>query len=244
VAKAYVSVFHLQKAGNLPSEYEDAFWPLESCDKDLPLRIAAADGATDAVFSGLWANILVRSWGLQHFTTHNFAQEVAKKGMIWRRLIRRRQVPWYVEEKARFGTFAALIGVEVCHAGTWTAVACGDCCIFQIRDQDLIAAFPVSRSGDFSNSPVLLTTGNTEDHTGEAIRSESGSWEPGDHLYLMTDALACWFLSKHEAGRLPWEVLTEVALTRSPSFSNWITDLRKRKEIKNDDCTLVSVTLE
>lgn len=244
MTKAYVSVFHLQKSGNSLFEYEDAFWPLESCYADLPLRVAAADGATDAVFSGLWASILVKSWGRRRLNPENFSQQVAKKAKIWRRRIQRRQMPWYVEEKARSGTFAALVGVELCQTGKWAAVACGDCCIFQIRNQELIASFPVSRSGDFSNSPVLLSTGGTEDHTPEAVRSETGTWEPGDHLYLMTDALACWFLSKHESGCLPFEVLTEVALTERPTFPDWIASLRQRKEIKNDDCTLVSVTLE
>lgn len=244
MTRAYVSVFHLEKAGNSPSEYEDAFWPLKSGEAELPLRVAAADGATDAVFSGLWADILVRSWGLRHLNAQNFSQEVAKKAKIWRRRTQHRQVPWYVEEKARSGSFAALIGVELCQTGTWAAIACGDCCIFQIRDRELITAFPVSRSGDFSNSPALLTTGLMGRHLADAIRSEDGTWEPGDHLYLMTDALACWFLGKHELGCLPWKVLSEVALTGRPSFSDWVTSLRKGKEIKNDDCTLVSVTLE
>ncbi len=247
--KAYVNVFWHQKDGNSPAEYEDAFWPLDSYEEDRPFRIAAADGATDAVFSGLWANILARSWGRRHITSEAFAQEVAKKARIWRRLIRQRQVPWYVEEKARSGTYAALIGVELCQpshssSGTWKAIACGDCCLFQIRNRELVDAFPISRSDEFSNSPVLLATGNVDGQVVDAIRSRTGNFEPGDHLYLMTDALACWFLGKHEAGSLPWQLLTEITLTRNPSFSEWITDLRQQKEIKNDDCTLVSVTFE
>lgn len=53
IVKAYVNSFWLPKEGNSHSEYEDAFWPLESCEADFPVRVAAADGATDAVFKRL-----------------------------------------------------------------------------------------------------------------------------------------------------------------------------------------------
>lgn len=240
---AYVNVFSHQKAGNSAAECEDASWPGTSADEQLPLRIAAADGATDAVFSGLWAKILVNSWGRERLALDDFATSIERKARVWRRLIKNRHLPWYVEEKAQSGSFAALAAVELHANGIWNAVACGDCCLFQIRGQELIASFPISESREFSNSPVLLSTGNVEQFRNE-IRFDSGRWESGDHLYLMTDALACWFLGQCECGRVPWKLMTEIALSERIGFADWIADLRKQNQIKNDDCTLVSVTLE
>lgn len=72
----------------------------------------------------------------------------------------------------------------------------------------------------------------------------TGSWEENDSLYLMTDALACWFLASCETGVIPWRLLTEVTLTQEPPFEQWLAKLRGRREIRNDDCTLLNVTFE
>ena len=247
--KACVNAFRIQKAGNAASEYEDSFWPLKPCEITLPTRIAVADGATDAVYSGLWANILVRAWGQKRINGDTLSQEIAKKSSVWKRIIRDRQLPWYVEEKARLGTYAALLGLELHHipgssAGTWSAIACGDCCLFQIRGKELITRFPVSCADDFSNAPVLLSTNNMNGEDVGAIQAANGTWEEEDIFYLMTDALACWFLRQCESGSVPWQLLSDISFTENPSFSTWVADLRDRQELKNDDCTLVSVSFE
>jgi hypothetical protein len=60
----------------------------------------------------------------------------------------------------------------------------------------------------------------------------------------MTDALAAWFLSRCEQGTVPWQILRDVTLAGDPPFDDWINRLREQREIKNDDCTLVSVAFE
>jgi hypothetical protein len=60
----------------------------------------------------------------------------------------------------------------------------------------------------------------------------------------MTDALAAWFLARCEKGAVPWLELREVTLRKVPAFEEWISRLRNQREIKNDDCTLVSVSFE
>jgi len=247
--KACVNAFRLQKAGNADSEYEDSFWPQTSCEQTLPARIAVADGATDAVYSGLWANILVRAWGRRRIKTASFPEGVGKQAKIWQRIIRHRRKPWYVEEKVRLGTYAAFIGVDLDHtpgssSGSWSAIACGDCCLFHVRDTELITPFPVSRSSEFSNSPLLLSTSGMNRDDLNRVQTATGSWEEGDCFYLMSDALAYWFMAKCELGAVPWQLLSDITLARQPSFQVWVQDLRERHELKNDDCTLVSVTFE
>jgi len=247
--KACVNAFSVQKAGNTEDEYEDSFWPIGPRDEELPARIAAADGATDAVYSGIWAKLLVRSWGKRRLDESRFQDGVNRDAKLWRRIIRHRKMPWYVEEKARAGTFAAFVGLELDYsqgsiAGTWSAVACGDCCFFHIRESELLTSFPVTRSAEFSNSPHLLSSKDTDSGDSDQLSKATGTWEEGDHLYLMSDALACWFLTRCEEGFVPWQILTEVTLTGEPPFADWIGELRNRHEIKNDDCTLVSITFE
>ena len=250
--RVYIDVFRTQKAGNAESEYEDAFWQpkCQGAFHGDALRIAAADGATDSIFSGFWAYLLVRAYGRRRMDNSKFPEHVANLGRLWARIVRRRRpMPWYAEEKARSGAHAAFLGVELIQApdssaGNWSALACGDCCFFQLRAAEMITAFPVSCADDFSSTPLLLSSGGMTSNELGAVRTATGSWQEGDCLYLMTDALACWFLSTCEKGLVPWELLRDLTLAKTPPFESWVADLRLRHEIKNDDCTLVSVTFE
>ena len=243
--QATVSTFRLPKAGNSESEYEDSSWPCNSCVETLPARIAVADGATDAVFSGLWAYLLVEAWGLQRLKEVS-AESVGVVAAAWQQIVQNRVVPWYVEEKAKQGSYAAFIGVDIdCSAesgwGHWSATACGDCCLFQIREGQLLTAFPMTQSKDFSNSPSLLCTRSMDANDLNGIRNDTGEWRAGDSLYLMSDALACWFLAKCESDLASPNLLS---LESESSFEKWIEDLRGLQELKNDDCTLVTVYFE
>lgn len=250
--EVYIDSFHTQKAGNAASEYEDAFWtpaPTARLRED-GLRIAIADGATDAVYSGLWARLLVKAYGKRRMNGDTARDHLTRAARVWGRVVARRPLPWYAEEKARSGTYAALIGLELScgggadgDSGSWSALACGDSCFFHLRSDALIGSFPVMRSEEFSNSPVLLGS-HPRTRGIEGIRMASGTWQEGDCFYLMSDALASWFLSCCEAGDVPWRALRDVTIAKKPDFEEWIASLRRKRAIKNDDCTLIGVSFE
>jgi len=62
---------------------------------------------------------------------------------------------------------------------------------------------------------------------------------PGDRFLLLTDALAAYFLQEFEAKRRPWDdlPLTDAAL------ADFIKTRRDKGSLKNDDVTLVEITL-
>lgn len=250
--KVYFDALRTQKAGNAYSEYEDAFWPPQthrSLDQKV-VRIAAADGATDGIFSGLWARLLVRSYGRDQLNYQDLPAKLLKLGHVWRKIVKRWPMPWYVEERIRSGAFAAFIGVELTQtddsalSGVWSALACGDSCFFQLRNGEVLTAFPLSRSEEFSNNPFLLNSSGLATTNIDGVRIASGSWEEGDCLYLMTDALAHWFLASCEQETVPWQILRDIAFAADPPFERWISDLRTHRKLKNDDCTLLSLTFE
>jgi hypothetical protein len=179
-------------------------------------------------------------------TSQTIHFDLVKAAQIWERVVRSRPLPWYAEEKVHAGAFAALVGLELTqseedsHEGRWSALACGDSCLFQLRSGEVAQAFPVLRPEEFSNAPVLL--GSSRESRGlEGVRETSGNWKEGDCFYLMTDALAAWFVARSEGGGVPWQELSNVSLRRVPAFKEWILRLRHQREIKNDDCTLVRV---
>jgi hypothetical protein len=119
----------------------------------------------------------------------------------------------------------------------WQALAVGDSCLFQVRANKLRRAFPLERAGDFSNAPWLLgSRGSTEAIKEKEVRG-GGDWIIGDRFWLMTDALAQWFLEQVEAGRQPWEALEPLLTDPRPQerFAAWIEELRDSHALRNDD---------
>jgi hypothetical protein len=66
-----------------------------------------------------------------------------------------------------------------------------------------------------------------------------GDWQTEDVLYLMTDALAQWFLKAAEDRRRPWEALRDIQAR--DHFASWVEQLRAAGEMRNDDVTLIRI---
>jgi hypothetical protein len=253
-----VRKFAVPKRGNSEDEYEDACsFSAVSC------RAAIADGATESSFAGQWAQTLVERFvsgeaeyspGQVQHDLHYWLMPIQK---AWTENIPWQSLPWYAEEKARLGAFAAFVGLQVTQkdqadsssAGAafpedcvWSAVACGDSCLFHVRCGELLCAFPISNSIEFGNSPTLLSSVSAANERAlTAVVREHGECCEGDLLLLATDALSCWILSEHEAGTPPWETIN--GLSGQEEFCTFVDNLRQRHEMKNDDVTLLIIEL-
>lgn len=235
--------FWLPKHGNQDEDYEDAF----SLNSDGG-RFAIADGATESSFAGEWARLVTGEFAaspIRH--KRNWTQWLPPVQARWTSDVGSRPLPWYAEEKFEQGAFATFLGLmlETVGCRPWHAVAIGDSCLFQIRDGQLLRAFPLAKSEDFGNSPNLLGSRMT---AGEAQRREvrgHGKCLCGDRFFLATDALAQWFLREVEAEKTPWDDL-DFLLGESDiqaAALTWLGELRERQEIRNDDVTLIRVTI-
>jgi len=166
----------------------------------------------------------------------------------WREWLSGKTLPWFAQEKARQGSFAALVALELfaedeASEGCWHAAAVGDCCLFHIRGEDVRERFPLTHAGAFDSRPHLLSTvGADEDKLNEA--TSSGTWRSGDFFYLMSDALACWFLKHIDAGGSPSIIQADFASPNGTDpFRVWVDSLRDQGSIRNDDCTLIRVEI-
>lgn len=246
-----VCPFWVPKHGNCEHEYEDAFWPCVSCDYDSgPIRLAVADGATESSYSRFWAERLVRAVGDGLLTRHRFSDGVAALRSEWDEAVNWPTLPWYAEEKARQGAFAAFIALELdvdssdgSPKGCWQAMAMGDSCVFQTRGSTPVARFPIETSTSFLCRPHLLASIPIDgDVIAAQLLTRQGSWVQGDYFYLMSDALACWFLRGFEDGADPGEPLRQLASSHgAQDFSAWIADLRGQGAIRNDDTTVLVI---
>lgn len=237
------------------ADYEDAFAPKIKGTRDQQsFYLAVADGATESSFASEWAKMLTRAFVKKPFTTIETLQDRTKiLSKRWERIINEISLPWFAEEKARQGAFATILGLELNsspnsshESGSWSAIAVGDTCLFQIRNENLICSFPISDASEFGNTPPLLSTNLARSsQLWEYVKTHSAEWKVGDVFLLATDAIACWFLYEHERDERPWNILLGFPEDPRPSksFKLWADNARRSSKLKNDDLTLLLLEL-
>lgn len=251
--------FWLPKQGNSSEEYEDAFFPIDTTElSGTTVRVAIADGASEGTFSGTWSRLLVKHFCRNGFAEADFSHQLnAKMVPIWERLKRdyierrereERPLQWFEEPGLDKGAFSTLLGLtieESKKSRKWRLLALGDSCLFQLRANVIITALPLDKSEDFTNHPLLIGSNplyNTE--IGQHLVVSEGDWMGGDQFFLMTDALAEWFLRLYEAGEQPWRLVHDLdSDDPHTNFAKWIEFLRVEKKLHNDDVTLVHLEI-
>jgi hypothetical protein len=256
--------FWAQKRGNTPDEFEDAF-ALDARNG----RFAVADGATESSFADLWAKQLVDGFVsrdgfrlLGEFEADVWHSWLPSLQEQWKKIVDEKDLPWFGRNKIEKGAHATFLGLTFQReelawhrrwlpwfsfykdAIRWRAIAVGDACMFMIRNDICTQAFPVTRPDDFHNSPCLVASIS---HLSAALskneRRCEGECRQGDLFWLMTDALAHWFLKERDADRRPWRQLgtfLEKDATQN-HFVEWIEKLRSASEIRNDDVTALGI---
>jgi hypothetical protein len=209
-------------------------------------RFAIADGAAESAESGLWARLLVESF-VHHPPEQPWPTWLAPLQRQWADAVRRpadaEPLPWFLEGRYRDGAYATFLGL-ILDGPHWFALALGDSCLFQVRGERLYVAFPLAHSAQFDNNPWLVGSRAGPDEAPlRQTRQLAGDCRPGDRLFLMTDALARWFLSGIEAGTRPWLPLEALFAEPDDAFAAWIGRVRADRQVRNDDTTLVSIWL-
>ncbi|HZY90833.1 MAG TPA: protein phosphatase 2C domain-containing protein [Gemmataceae bacterium] len=212
-------------------------------------RFAVADGASESADAGLWARLLVEDFvasPARHLAWSSWLPPLqARWAAEADALLPGGALPWYLEERAREGAFATFLGVAV-EDSAWHALAVGDSCLFQLRGGALLRSFPLQRADEFGSTPWLIGSRppGAEVAYEHGQRAE-GDWQAGDRLWLMTDALAQWFLRQAEEGGRPWETLGQVLAEAAPdeAFAAWVGVARALGQLRNDDVTLAAVNL-
>lgn len=229
------------------------------------IGIAIADGATEGMLSRQWANLLVRRFvrllpgpaeltDWVSATLHTWQKE--KRNYLQQRERNNKPVQWYEEPGLEAGAFAALLGLVLTRSEgdhvesslqslNWNAVAVGDCFLVQVRDDACVCMFPFDESSALTNRPFLLSSNPLRNgDIAERFEFTKGEALRGDRFYLMTDALAGWFLRMWEQGAAPWRELDSFCRVSAPcDFANQIEELRAAREMRNDDVTLIRLEL-
>jgi hypothetical protein len=247
VVRIESACFSLPKAGNSKEEYEDAFsYSLAVDGGTAQHRFAVADGASESSFADIWAGLLASGYCSGKLDSKQIDKPVSQLSKVWVRQLHAKKLPWYAQEKLRSGAFSTLTGITFrltdgpCAA--FDAVAVGDSCIFQIRDDHMIACFPLGSVDEFHNRPVLISSNPANNTELKAyVKKWSGIAETGDSFLLMTDALACCMLKRYEEE--PSVIQKVRALTDEDDFIDFVRTERTELYLRNDDVTLIRVNL-
>ncbi|MEU8202948.1 hypothetical protein [Streptosporangium sp. NPDC049046] len=268
--RASISSHHLHKEGSLEEEYEDAFAitadvrVLEDVAAD-GLGIAISDGASESILAGRWARLLVR-----HFTAaipgvlstrdafaHHAVLATEQWGLSVDEYVAEREadgrpIQWYEQPKMDRGAFATLlvVGLAVTQQedggslATWVAAGIGDCALFHVRDNRLLTSFPMLDSADFTSSPALLNSKSRDrDLIADRMKTHVGILRQKDNLYVCTDAVAAWFLGQAERQGRPWETFANLDTAGGQTFADLVDEERMGGRMRNDDSTLIHVTV-
>jgi hypothetical protein len=231
-------VFSLPKRGHGSAENEDA-----CAHSAAHGRFAVADGATESSFAALWARLLVDEF-VKPQTPADWAGWLPALQERWAAAVGAAPLPWYAETKVEQGAFATFLGVVI-EQDWWRAVAVGDSCLFHLRDGSLRHAFPVQDPGGFGTTPWLIgSRGFSSAGMMEKELRLEDDWRPGDRLWLMTDALAQWFLEQLQTDRGWWRYLAQMLETPDPAaeFEALVTWQRDGHAMRNDDVTWLTVS--
>ena len=240
------TILQLEKDGNLSSQYEDA---VAVKHVETGLRLAVADGVTDAIFAGAWARMIVGRFVLRPFWTRaGMAYPMRALGAQWRHKQAQMELPWYAARKMEQGAAATLIGVRISlpqssgAAGMWRAVSIGDACLFHMQDSRLLQMHPELKPAEFGNNPALIYTDvSRNQRLAHRPAVKAGSWQWGDIFMVASDALARWIRLSIDGGQGEWRDLLALAgkPDREAAFRSWARQEQGNGRLKNDDLTMV-----
>lgn len=233
-----VNRFLLHKADAQPGECEDAVGVDATAG-----RFAVVDGATEGFDSRRWARYLAHGWIRAGACDVMTAEETVRR--LGGRLQARHQIdslPWYLQERAHQGAFAAFIGLSVQPPGTWDALALGDACLFQ-EGRSHFLAFPLTQPEDFRGRPLLVPSRiDQHPHLVRHVRRNRGLAIPGDCFLLMSDAIACWYLAHaRREGDLHGRLHQLMRDDRRSDLEGLVTGERAAKRLRNDDVAMLRI---
>ena len=240
-----IQSFSVQKAGNAIAECEDIWHFVKPITKRNPMvSIALSDGATESSFAREWAKELVTTFVNRDLPWQE-VYDCATTWLLplqttWHQWLAHQNLSWFAKRKAAEGAFATFVSLEVFADLSWKSLAVGDSCLFIVRDRNLQKSFPLQNSHEFNNRPKLIGT-NVKAANIHTLQIH-GEAKFGDRFYLTTDAIACWIFKQLEANQDPWVKLDEIS--SHDLFANWVTELRDRHEIANDDTTLLCLQIQ
>ena len=209
-------------------------------------HIAISDGASESYDSQRWAQLLVSQYLKDPRCEKDWVQEAVD---VYQLGVDFQALSWSKQLAFERGSFATFLTVELAENGTVVEVlSIGDSLAVHCRQSEIVSSYPFILPEEFDSRPQLLSTRSAENsfltesgfftnHTNKAWRTQ-----PGDIIYLATDAVGQWLLREASADVKSIDVMQ--AITNEAEFAELILKLRAEQRIKLDDSTILRLVVE
>lgn len=163
-------------------------------------RICIADGTSESVYSGKWAEIITKDF-VDNYSdfVNDYDEWHTKAANKWEAEFVTDDLPWYLEMKLNQGSFSTFHGLFIQYNESKELICksyyIGDSCLFLVRQEKLIRRIPDIKSNAFTNSPKLLATKKQYLRSPEKVEFHL---ENEDCILLMTDSLSQWFIDEYD----------------------------------------------
>ncbi|MFI8605084.1 hypothetical protein ACIGCP_11510 [Cellulophaga baltica] len=212
-------------------------------------KFSISDGVSKSFFPKIWADILVHTWVNEDWKTDiDFINSCQKK---WLKnvteIVQKSDAKWFTKNafNRREPALATFIGLSFHFRNndySWKAQALGDSFLFFVPKHfiDFEKEIEVVSSKEspilFDNFPDYLASLGSS-HKGEK-KIVNGNLKEGC-FYLMTDALAEWFLNEKE------NAINRINVwTGQKDFEHFIDEERLSKRLGNDDSAILIITVK
>lgn len=208
-------------------------------------RFAISDGVSRSFFPKIWAELLVSNW-VKKQSSDSFLNDCQAE---WLRrvteIVEQPDIQWYTSNafnrrEAGLATFVYLEFYKKHSSWSWRAGALGDSFLFFVPTdvqsfQEVTYLSSKEEPIEFDNYPDYFSSiGNN--HKGK-FKKKEGSLSEGT-FYLMTDALAEWFLKEKE------KAISEISSWQSQKdFEEFISRERTSEKLGNDDSAILVIDI-
>ena len=240
-------VYWYPKDEGSPQAYEDAYTIRPDTS-----RIAVSDGASSTIFSSRMAQLLTASVTASPLDVNDpLALEAWLSGLKaeWKETFDFKSLPWNQRGKLKQygGGAATLLWIELfpstdsppANQGPYRlrGFAIGDCCLFHIRNGELLSTFPIQSLEEFGNDPKTLSATRKIEIEQIAFETWESECEVGDLIVLATDAIAQWFYRQIDRGdEIDWHAFDQLS---SEEWESCVRQMRNEDKMRHDDTTLL-----
>jgi hypothetical protein len=212
-------------------------------------KFAISDGVSKSFFPKIWADVLVNKWvGSKEFDETQFIIDCQNNWLEQvTEIVNKPDAKWFTKnafnrKKSGLATFVGLRFYKKKKEWFWKADALGDSFLFfvpnnvKIFSQECIVLSSKNAPIVFDNFPDYLSSlGNN--HKGEKQLKENPL--TSGTFYLMTDALAEWFLNEKE------NAINKIDVWQNQKdFERFVDEERHSEKLGNDDSAILTIKIE
>jgi hypothetical protein len=214
-------------------------------------KFTISDGVSKSFFPKIWADVLAHNWVRQQWVSNDEFIKYCQKEWLEQvtEVANKPDAKWFTKnafnrKEVGLATFVGLQFYEIKKKWFWKAIALGDSFMFYLPKETLdfskdcvVLSSKQNESIAFDNFPDYLSSIGDK-HKGKPGQKKGVKLSEGT-FYLMTDALAEWFLNEKE------NAINKINVWQNQKdFERFVDEERNNEKLGNDDSAILIIKIE